>query len=190
MSPFYSAKGDEGVTGLPGQRRVAKSDLQIETLGFLDEATSMLGMARAHSRLDSTREILLHVQRDMYRLMSSVAAAPGESKRFTDIGAEDVTWLEEHIRQFENSIKMPREFIVPGDTIPAAVIDLARTVVRRAERRVVELFQKGVIQNPQLLRYLNRLSSLCFVLELCENQAAGMEQPTSARIKFIDRHDP
>ena len=183
MSPFFTAKGDDGTTGLPGKRRVPKSDPRIDTLGTLDEATSMLGMARAQTRLNDNKETLLHVQRDMYRLMSDIACSPEDSKRFAKITTEDVTWLEKQIEQIETQVKMPHEFIVPGDTIPEAALDLARTVVRRGERRVVELLQTMPDLNPQIPRYLNRLSSLCFALELAENQAAGMEHPTLARQK-------
>ena len=76
---------------------------------------------------------------------------------------------------------MPREFIVPGENPASAAMSLARTVVRRAERRVVELFQQGGLENPHLLAYLNRLSSLCFVLELLENQHAGQSTPLAKK---------
>jgi cob(I)alamin adenosyltransferase len=76
---------------------------------------------------------------------------------------------------------MPKEFIVPGDSFPGALMSIARTVVRRAERRVAELNLGGLIENGDLLRYLNRLSSLCFLLELLENQNAGMDSVTLAK---------
>jgi cob(I)alamin adenosyltransferase len=76
---------------------------------------------------------------------------------------------------------MPKEFIIPGDTQAGAALDLARTIVRRAERLVAQLLHNLEIENSELLRYLNRLSSLCFVLELFENQAGGKDQPTLAK---------
>ncbi|MGW8249300.1 MAG: ATP:cob(I)alamin adenosyltransferase, partial [Anaerolineales bacterium] len=78
-------------------------------------------------------------------------------------------------------VRLPEEFILPGDSQAGALLSLARTVVRRAERRVADLFHAGEIENPDLLRYLNRLSSLCFVLELLENQAAGAQDTTLAK---------
>ncbi len=86
-----------------------------------------------------------------------------------------MAWLEAQIDTLASSTNMPREFIIPGDTPAGAALSLARAVIRRAERRVVELSNLKDISNPELGRYLNRLSSLCFVLELVENNAAGKE---------------
>jgi cob(I)alamin adenosyltransferase len=78
-------------------------------------------------------------------------------------------------------VELPREFILPGDSQGGAAVSVARTLVRRAERRVAELLHQNLVENRELLRYLNRLSSLCFVLELLENGAAGQPTPTLAR---------
>ncbi|HBX68489.1 MAG TPA: ATP:cob(I)alamin adenosyltransferase, partial [Chloroflexi bacterium] len=85
------------------------------------------------------------------------------------------------ILEIEQSVPPTNEFIVPGDSPAGAALDFARTSVRRAERRLATLYLDGELENPQLLRYLNRLSSLCFVLELLENQQAGQNQPTLAK---------
>ena len=85
----------------------------------------------------------------------------------------------------EKQVEMPREFILPGDSLAGAALDLARTIVRRAERRVAELLHHGDVNNPELLRYLNRLSSLLFVLELRENQAAGKAQTHLSEVRII-----
>jgi cob(I)alamin adenosyltransferase len=92
-----------------------------------------------------------------------------------------VFWLEEQTDLLSNQVEMPKGFILPGDSSTGAAFALARTVVRRAERSVVYLYHEQLIENPEILRYLNRLSSLCFVLELYENQAAGVSSPTLAR---------
>ena len=92
-----------------------------------------------------------------------------------------MTRLESSIETISQNISIPKEFIVPGDTPAEAGLDLARTVVRRAERRVMELAQAGQLQNTIILGYLNRLSSLCFILELVENQRAGQIKPTLAK---------
>jgi cob(I)alamin adenosyltransferase len=96
-----------------------------------------------------------------------------------------VKWLETQTDALSETVPMPREFILPGETPSSAAMSLARTVVRRAERRVAELFQQGRLENPHLLAYLNRLSSLCFALELLENQHAGQSTQTA---KNHDRH--
>jgi cob(I)alamin adenosyltransferase len=91
-----------------------------------------------------------------------------------------VEWLESQIDELSKGLRMPDDFIIPGDSLSGAAIDLARTTVRRSERRVSNLVHEGLIQNQDILRYLNRLSSLCFALELVEIQAAGISSPTFA----------
>ncbi len=105
--------------------------------------------------------------------MAEVGATPENAPRFRKIEAERVRWLEEQTDAIEQLVNLPNEFILPGETPASAALSLARTVIRRAERRVVELFHTGGLENRALLAYLNRLSSLCFVLELFENQSAG-----------------
>jgi cob(I)alamin adenosyltransferase len=92
-----------------------------------------------------------------------------------------VTWLEEQTDRISQFIEIPKEFIVPGDSPAGAAFALARTIVRRAERQTAALVHEGIVENQELLHYLNRLSSLCFVLELFENQAYGKDKPTLAR---------
>lgn len=181
MPSFYTRKGDNGTTGLLGPGRVPKYELRMETLGAIDEATAHLGMARAICSAPGLAEIILQVQRDLYQLMAEVAAPPESAAQFRKIDSARVEWLEEQTDTLTSRVNMPREFIVPGDSVSSAVLDTARAVVRRAERRVTELHARGEIENNDLLRYLNRLSSLCFVMELWENQAAGRDRPTLAR---------
>ena len=178
MSPtIYTRAGDEGHTGLLGEGRVPKFDLRIEALGALDEATATLGLARASARAAQSAALILEAQRDLYHLMAEVGATPENAARFRSIDAARVQWLEEQIDTLSETVPMPREFIIPGENLSSASMALARTVVRRAERRVVELFQQGGLANRHLLAYLNRLSSLCFMLELLENEHAGQTTP-------------
>lgn len=178
---FYTRKGDDGTTGILGKGRVAKSDLRMEAIGSVDEITSALGMARAFCRSTETRDIVLRVQRDLYGVMAELAATAETVERFRTIGDTQVTWLEEQTDRLSGLVTLPLEFILPGDSPASAAIDLARTVTRRAERRTVELAERGDVSNPALLRYLNRLSSLCYVLELREIQLAGSDHPTLAK---------
>jgi len=181
MTKFYTRTGDDGTTGLLGEGRARKDAPRLETIGTLDEANAALGVARASCQASQSSEILLTAQRDLYSLMAEIAATPENAARFRSIDTERVSWVEEQISSIEDQVEPTNEFIVPGDTPPGAALDLARAVVRRAERRVTGLYLDGEIENPELLRYLNRLSSLCFVLELLENQRAGKDKPTLAR---------
>lgn len=170
---FYTRTGDDGTTGLLGEGRVTKTHPRIEALGALDESTATLGWARAQARDPRSSGLLLEAQRDLYKLMAEVAATAENADKFHAIDASRVDWLESQIDALSATVTMPREFILPGDTLSGAALSLARAVIRRAERRVVELIEAKEISNPDLPRYLNRLSSLCFVLELVENAAAG-----------------
>jgi len=171
---FYTRTGDDGTTGLLGEGRVPKTHPRIEALGALDESNATLGLARAQARDPRSGPILLEAQRDLYKLMAEVSAT-GQIEKFRAIDASRVAWLESQTDALTATLTIPKEFIVPGDTVSGAALSVARTVVRRAETKVVELFDAGEVTNPDLLRYLNRLSSLCFVLELVENAAAGKE---------------
>lgn len=170
---FYTRTGDDGTTGLLGEGRVPKTHPRIEALGALDESTATLGLARAQARDPRCQGILLEAQRDLYKLMAEVAAKPENAEKFHAIDAARVDWIEAQIEALSATVMMPREFILPGDSLAGAALSLARAVIRRAERRVVELLEAKEIPNLELGRYLNRLSSLCFVLELIENAAAG-----------------
>lgn len=170
---FYTSRGDDGTTNLLGEGRVAKYHIRIEAVGTLDESTAALGLARAQCRDPHSAGILLEAQRDLYRLMAEVAATPENAEKFRFIDAARVSWLEEQTDELSKLVEMPKEFILPGDSVAGAALSLARAIIRRAERRVVELFDAEEIKNAELQRYLNRLSSLCFVLELLENKAAG-----------------
>lgn len=180
MPSTYTGTGDDGSTGLLGEGRVPKHHRRIAVCGDLDEASAALGLARALSRAAGVPDVLKTIQRDLYGLMAEVASLPENAARFRAIDTERVEWLEHVISRWEALVSVPAGFILPGDTPNGAAAALARTVVRRAERGVAELTHSGDLANPQLLRYLNRLSSLCFLLELLENKAGGVETATRA----------
>jgi cob(I)alamin adenosyltransferase len=167
--------GDDGYTDLLGAERVAKYDLRPETYGTLDEATSMMGLARALSQQDRVKEILLHVQHDVYLLMAEVAV-PRETleKLPYRITAEQADWLDTTISGLEQEVRLPRQFVLPGASPASAAIDVARGMVRRAERHAVRLVHEGQMPAGHVLRYLNRLSSLLFILARYEESASGI----------------
>jgi len=171
MSKFYTQKGDDGYTGRLGKGRLPKNHQIIEAIGTIDEASAALGMARAQIQIQDTVDLLLEVQRDLYHLMAELSASKENASQFRVIDDERLAWLEDKIDSISNSVESPKEFIVPGDSVTGATLALGRNIVRRAERRVTKLHLAGEIENKNIMRYLNRLSSLCFVMELQENQA-------------------
>lgn len=181
MSPFYTGNGDDGFTGLLGEGRIAKNAPRIEAIGTLDEATAAIGLARSLSKSEMVRSLLIQTQRDLYQIMAEVAATPENASRFRTIQSEQVQWLEEKTRDISEQVNIPKEFILPGDTPASGAISLARTIIRRAERRVVALFHEGDLENIELVRYLNRLSSLLFLLELFETSLEKPNTPTLAK---------
>lgn len=169
---IYTARGDQGATDLLGER-VGKDDPRIELLGALDESTSSIGLGRSLTTWDQSGEMLLATQRDLYQIMAELAfvdeTRPG-SLRFP---RERVDWLESSIAGVQETVELPREFVVPGDTTAGAALDVARTVVRRAERLAVALAKAETVGNPEIIRYLNRLSSLLFILARAEDLQDG-----------------
>lgn len=181
MSKFYTKNGDDGYTSLLGEGRVAKYDLRMEVVGNLDEASAALGLARSLSHAPSTSPLVTTIQRDLYHTMAEVSATPENAMRFRRIDNQRVAWLEEQIDLIVARVNIPNEFILPGDSPAGGAMALARTIVRRAERLLARLIHDGQLENRETLRYLNRLSSLCFAMELLENQASGQDTPTTAK---------
>ncbi|MEW6717922.1 MAG: cob(I)yrinic acid a,c-diamide adenosyltransferase [Chloroflexota bacterium] len=182
MTPrFYTKTGDDGTTGLLGGGRVPKHHPRPRAFGAIDEASAAIGIAKAASRNAQIAPLLTKVQRDLYHIMSEVAATPENAEKFRRVDGERVSWLEGQVDSLSTQVKAPEEFTLPGDTLSGAYLALARTIVRRAERQVVALYFEGELENPYLHQYLNRLSSLCYVLELLENQIVGGGTPTLAK---------
>jgi cob(I)alamin adenosyltransferase len=160
--------GDDGLTDTLGKGRVEKSSLRIECLGALDESSAALGLAKSFCPEAGTRDLIAQIQKGLYRLMTEAAASPEAMKNFSGITNSDVKWLEGLVHTIEQSVKIPGEFILPGSTRFSAVLDLARTTIRRAERRLVDLARRGEYLNPEGLKFLNRLSTLVYFLEIQE----------------------
>lgn len=172
--------GDDGNTGLIGKGRVPKYHPRPEAYGTVDEASAALGLARSLTKSDEISGITEAIQRDLYALMAELATLDPDSSKLERFGEEKVSWLEQQIAGIEEQTELPKEFVVGGDAPAGAAFDLARTIVRRAERHVARLLHTDEIQNAELLRYLNRLSSLCFLLSLWEYQLAGIDRPSLA----------
>lgn len=183
MKKFYTRTGDDGKTGILGEGRVEKFDLRMEALGTLDELSAALGLARSLQNDPQIGQRIVDIQRKLYEVMAEVAASQENAGRFAQINEGTLVSLEEEIDRISMQVEVPDGFIVPGESAESAAIALARTITRRAERRVAELLDRGDISNHFVLRYLNRLSSLFFImeLELIEKQAA--KKPMMAKDK-------
>lgn len=161
----FSKKGDQGFTSLLGGQRVPKSGPRPEVYGTLDEASSALGLARASARRGKTKEILLDIQKDLFLLGAELATVPEDKAKYDyQISSRHVARLEGWMDELQRGVDLKNEFICPGETVSGAAIDLGRTIVRRAERKAVGLAQRKIILNPEVLRFLNRLADLLFVL--------------------------
>ena len=179
MSNFFTRKGDDGTTSFLGSGRISKSDARIEALGSLDEASAALGIVRACDIDHDIQNLILEIQRDLSIIMTEVASSAENQAKFENLEEDRITWLEMHADHYSSQIEIPKEFIFPGDTPSSASISFARTVVRRAERRLVDMDSSCEKVNPHLLQYLNRLSSLCFIMELFESEREGDKQSFS-----------
>ena len=170
--------GDEGYTGLLGPDRVSKDSPRVEACGEVDEATSAIGLARASLSYPNLADALLGIQRDLYVLMSELASSPEAAERLPRrIGPADVERLEALEEEMLAEAELPPEFIVPGGSVEGASLDVARAIVRRAERRIVGLARGGLIANPALLRYANRLSDVLFAMARLVETRVGRKSP-------------
>lgn len=174
MPGFFTGDGDDGTTGLLGPERIPKHHPRAEAIGSLDEAAAALGLARALAGDPEVQTILRTMQRHLYQVMAEVAAPGENAKRFRVIGAEQVSWLEREIGRLSTEVEMPAGFLLGGESVAGGALDLARTVLRRAERRLAFLVEQREVENGQLMRYLNRASSICFLLILVCYRRAGI----------------
>jgi cob(I)alamin adenosyltransferase len=166
--------GDAGYTGLLGKERVPKWDPRPETFGTLDEATSALGLARAMAQQERVKAIVLRLQQELYLLMAELATGADEYERSPfKLTLEHVVGLEALAEELKAQVEIGRQFIIPGETAAGAALDLARTIVRRGERLAARLTHEGVIGNAEVLRYLNRLSDVLFILARYEEAQTG-----------------
>jgi len=171
LSRIYTRTGDDGTTGLGDGNRVAKDSARVEAYGTVDEANSAIGVVLAHDTLpDNVRRCLTDVQHDLFELGGELCIPGHEAVR-----AEFVDRLERELDAFNEDLPRLKEFILPGGGPAAAACHLARTVVRRAERRVTTL-AAGEAVRPEAIRYLNRLSDLLFVVARVLSRAENGEE--------------
>jgi cob(I)alamin adenosyltransferase len=187
-SAVAPGKGDDGTTGLLYGGRISKDDQRAEAYGTIDEAVSSLGLARAEvgvltasgalpPSLADLGSTILMLQRDLFVAGAELATNPDAWDRLRDgetrVDEAMLGRLEEILAAAEAEVEMPREFIVPGASRLSAALEVSRTVVRRAERRVITLDHEGLVPGAWLMPYLNRLADLLWVLARVAEQAEG-----------------
>jgi cob(I)alamin adenosyltransferase len=199
-SAVATGRGDDGSTGLLyGGPRIQKDDPRTEAYGTIDEAVAALGLARAGLGLKEEygvlspglrplRELVLRFQRELFVVAAELATNPDAWSRLEDgrtrVSADMVRGVEDALAELEAQVTMPTEFVVPGETPTSAAIELARTILRRAERRAVGLGRDGLLPGPHLLPYINRLADLLWVLARAAEQAeARTATPSRTRAR-------
>ena len=183
---IYTKYGDEGETSLLYGGRISKNNLHTEAYGISDEAVSTMGLARALSKYTRVKDILEKVQRELFTVAAELATDPQRydlfKRHFKPVTPEMITDMEEMIDDLEQGMEMPNVFILPGGSPASAAIDMARCIIRTAERRTVTLKEQGRLTNMDILRYMNRLGDLLFVLARYEDRDLPLEKVTGARV--------
>jgi cob(I)alamin adenosyltransferase len=162
--------GDQGETSLMYGRRVPKDDPRVDAYGSVDELTTALGLARSVCEDKFVSEQIFAVQRDLINVMGELSTLPADRERYTNDGfqvtdAKMVDRVTALIVDLEKDKSLyPKDWVIPGGHTVSAAIDVARTTCRRAERRIVALAKTDQTLNPEIVRYLNRLSDLCWIL--------------------------
>ena len=177
ITRVYTGGGDEGDTGLGGGQRVSKDSLRIEACGCVDELNSLIGLAIAQGLVEVSAGELRGVQNDLFDLGADLAVLEEDKPAAgaCRIEQEQVAALEHRLDALGEELGPLEEFILPGGSVGAATLHLARTVCRRAERAVVALSREETI-GLQVIPYLNRLSDLLFQLARLHNDAAGQQE--------------
>ena len=183
MAKIYTKKGDDGTTGLLYGGRVAKDDVRTEVYGTLDETVSALGVARAGELVPRVEEIVIRIQREMFVVGAELATSE-ENRGKLQEGVSRVTasmtqQAETDIDALLEEHPLRNEFILPGETLASAGLDLARSTIRRAEREAVSMQRAGLIADDEVLRYLNRISDLLFALARYHEAEVGKSAPPS-----------
>ena len=176
-------KGDSGYTDMLYGDRVSKADDIIEACGILDEVVAQTGLARAASNDDWIKERLLQIQNKLFSVGAELATTAEMrtrlNQKFVTIEPTDVEQLETEIIDYiEQRIDLGNSFIIPGNSQASAMIDMAKTVVRRLERYIVKLETNGKVHNPNIIKYLNRLSDAMFLLARYQDRELGQEKLT------------
>lgn len=177
---IYTKTGDKGTTSLVYGQRVSKNDLRVEAYGTCDEANSTIGLALSQLHMgsfegkDEVGDIFKKIQTTLFHVGAELATPPGKEVKWK-VSEEDITLLEQTIDKWDEKLPALTNFVLPGGSQAGSTLHVARTIVRRAERRAVAI---GEDVNPLVCSYLNRLSDFLFVAARYVNQQLGMSEPT------------
>ena len=182
---LYTKFGDSGETSLLYGGRISKNDLHTEAYGITDEAVSAMGLARATTDDPRVKDVLRDLQRELFTIAAELATEPDKyelfQQHFQPVTLEMVENLEATIDALEEDVEMPKVFILPGGSPASAAIDLARCIIRTAERRVVALREAGKLTNDLIITYLNRIGDLLFVVARYQDRELPLERATGER---------
>jgi cob(I)alamin adenosyltransferase len=177
---IYTKTGDDGTTGLLGKARVPKHDARVEAYGSVDELNSVLGVAHALDAQHIFGELIPGLQTTLFQVGAELATVDAAMlAKLTRVSDDDVLAIEREIDRLEADLPPLTRFVLPGGTTLAAVLHHARTVCRRAERRVTALAEREAV-SPRLVRWLNRVADLLFVMARWANNRAGVQDRTWA----------
>ena len=181
----YTKFGDKGETSLLYGGRISKNNPHTEAYGITDEAVSAMGLGRATTNDQRVKDILRDLQRELFTIAAELATDPGKyelfQEHFSPVTLGMVENLETTIDSLEEEFTMPTVFVLPGGSPASAAIDMARTIIRTAERRVVALAEAGLLTNDLITAYLNRLGDLLFVLARYQDRELPIERATGDR---------
>ena len=170
---IYTKTGDDGTTGLQNGKRISKSNLRIKSYGAVDEVNASLGIVLSNILDDDLSDLLIKIQNDLF-LLGSDLSNPDMTNSKNRIVPEMTDYLEHSIDKFESTLPQLTNFILPGGTLPSSLLHSTRSITRRAESLVVELFNEEHV-NPHCIHYLNRLSDLFFVICRVLNKRADQD---------------
>jgi cob(I)alamin adenosyltransferase len=168
-------RGDGGETSLAGAVRVSKSHVRVEAYGTVDELNTFMGLARVMVDDPEVKDLVRSLQRELFKVGSALATAPGGRKPEPPVTKEMVDALTTHVHRLEAVEGILADWSIPGEHAASAAFDVARTVCRRAERQVVRLIEAGEPVNPQILAYVNRLSDVLWLLGRLVEKQAGVD---------------
>ena len=172
---IYTKTGDQGTTSLVGGQRVSKNSARLESYGTVDELNSHIGMVRSFPAASPVADELVEIQRRLFDAGGYLATAPTDSFAKVSIREEDILLLEQAIDRMDASLPPMRSFVLPGGSVAVSACHVARTVCRRAERRILDLAKTTEV-DPAILRYVNRLSDYLFTLGRYANHISGVAE--------------
>ena len=183
---IYTRKGDSGQTHLLFGENTSKSGIRCEAYGSTDEAISAMGLARSLTKEPLVKEILYRLQNEMFLVGAELATIPGDIEKFKSkyptVTSDMVIRVEKDIDSVSEQTILPPSFIIPGASAGSAALDLARTALRRAERKIVSINELECLDNQEIMRYVNRVSDLLFVLARYEDKSMPFETFTTDKI--------